>query len=505
VLVPLTGVSAMIVVGAMYYNWRVTGNALLLPYQLHQRIYGTPQNLRWSAPVLEAPRARQQKDIWDNFEWQLGFFQWQSTWQGLSIALSEKLKSFWTFYLQPISSLPLLLLPLVVRRRGMRFLFFTGVFVLFAGCILYPFFFPHYAAPLCGLLLVLVLQGTRYLRVIRWRRMRVGAALFRWCIAAGVASCFLLVLGGVLDPEAVALGVTPRSRIAEDLKRRGGTHLVLVRYQPGHSFHHEWIYNSADIDKSRVIWARELDEASTRQLLRRYPDRDVWLAEPDREGSSVIAYVDRDSPQVSAILNAAGKGPYFRTGISPGSIVTLFGRNLGHSLEDHAGNCVLSGAQGDGRSYPETMLPGLDGARPGRSRVTIRLCAMPHSGSFKAVESIGRTLPDVEVTTTWGQPTLKVRGKMFVCIASHKSAEPNTLVVMMDFADRDALIEDDPGTYYLKEHYLNYPCVLVRLSHVRTDALRDLITGAHRFVSAKVRRKSSGGSRRRVARQPRAR
>ena len=121
--------------------------------------------------------------------------------------------------------------------------------------------------------------------------------------------------------------------------------------------------------------------------------------------------------------------------------------------------------------------------------------------SFKDVESIGRILPDVEVTTTYGQPALKVRGKMFVCIASHKSAEPNTLVVMMDFADRDALVEEDPGTYYLKEHYLNYPCVLVRLSRVRADALRDLVTGAHRLVSAKAQRKSSGGRRRRVARK----
>ena len=115
---------------------------------------------------------------------------------------------------------------------------------------------------------------------------------------------------------------------------------------------------------------------------------------------------------------------------------------------------------------------------------------MPRGCSFKTVETIGRTLPDVEVTTTWGQPTLKVRGKMFVCMAAHKSAEPNTLVVMMDFADRDALVEDDPGTYYLKEHYLNYPCVLVRLSRVGAEALRDLIAGAHRFVSAKVKRKS---------------
>ncbi len=109
------------------------------------------------------------------------------------------------------------------------------------------------------------------------------------------------------------------------------------------------------------------------------------------------------------------------------------------------------------------------------------------TSSFKTVESIGRTLPDVEVTTAWGQPALKVRGKMFACMASHKSAEPNTLAVMMDFADRDALVQDDPATYYLKEHYLNYPCVLVRLSRAGPDALRDLLTGAHRFVSAKTR------------------
>jgi hypothetical protein len=114
---------------------------------------------------------------------------------------------------------------------------------------------------------------------------------------------------------------------------------------------------------------------------------------------------------------------------------------------------------------------------------------MRRGNSFKAVESIGRTLPDVEVTTAYGQPSLKVHGKMFVCIASHKSAEPNTLVVMMDFVDRDALIEDDPGTYYLKDHYVNYPCVLVRLSRVHPDALRDLVIGAHRFVSAQARKK----------------
>src|ERR1700737_5233276 len=126
----------------------------------------------------------------------------------------------------------------------------------------------------------------------------------------------------------------------------------------------------------------------------------------------------------------------------------------------------------------------------------MRLCAMPHRSGFRNVESIGRTLPDVEVTTAWGQPALKVHGKMFVCIASHKSAEPNSLVVMMAFADRDALVEDDPATYYLKKHYLNHPCALVRLTRIRLGALRDLVVGAHRFVNVQMRSKSDVARRR---------
>jgi hypothetical protein len=79
-------------------------------------------------------------------------------------------------------------------------------------------------------------------------------------------------------------------------------------------------------------------------------------------------------------------------------------------------------------------------------------------------------------------------------MASHKSAEPNTLVVMMDVAARDALIDDDPQTYYLKPHYVEHPCVLVRLSRIQGDALRDLITGAYQYVSTKPkgRSKASG-------------
>ena len=110
---------------------------------------------------------------------------------------------------------------------------------------------------------------------------------------------------------------------------------------------------------------------------------------------------------------------------------------------------------------------------------------------FAPVAAIGRTLPDVELTTTWGQPALKVRGTMFVCIASHTSAEPDTLAVRMEIADRDVLIAEDPDTYYLKDHYVGYPCVLVRLRAVSADALRGLVIGAHRYVIAKKKKRKA--------------
>ncbi len=123
--------------------------------------------------------------------------------------------------------------------------------------------------------------------------------------------------------------------------------------------------------------------------------------------------------------------------------------------------------------------------RRGKSKRT----PVPRGHAFKQIEAIGRTLPGVELTTSWGSPSLKVGGKMFVCMAVHKSAEPNTLVVMMDFPDRDALLEDDPNTYYLKEHYVGYPCILVRLGRVHPDALHDLVISAHRYVSNKYKKK----------------
>ena len=108
--------------------------------------------------------------------------------------------------------------------------------------------------------------------------------------------------------------------------------------------------------------------------------------------------------------------------------------------------------------------------------------------SFDTILKMGLALPDVEEGTTYGAPSLKVRGKMFACRPIHPSAEPETLAVRIDFDQRDELMAADPESYYLTEHYVNYPVVLVRLSRVHPDALRDLLAIGWRFVSARAKR-----------------
>jgi len=123
---------------------------------------------------------------------------------------------------------------------------------------------------------------------------------------------------------------------------------------------------------------------------------------------------------------------------------------------------------------------------------------MPREGAgFDVVRRMGLALPDVEEGTAYGSPALTVHGKMFACLAVHQSAEPNTLAVCLDFDQRDELIAEDPKTYYLTAHYVNYPYVLARLAHIRQDALRDLLLMGRRFVSTTKRPEAEVRRRRR--------
>jgi hypothetical protein len=117
---------------------------------------------------------------------------------------------------------------------------------------------------------------------------------------------------------------------------------------------------------------------------------------------------------------------------------------------------------------------------------------MRRQTNFDVVRTIGLDLPDVEEGTMYGAPALKVRGKLLACMASHKSAEPDSLVVRIGFEDREALIADDPGIYYVKPHYQDYAAVLVRLALIDREALRDLLRSSWRTVTSSTPKRRPG-------------
>jgi hypothetical protein len=119
---------------------------------------------------------------------------------------------------------------------------------------------------------------------------------------------------------------------------------------------------------------------------------------------------------------------------------------------------------------------------------------------FEAVRKIALMLPDVEESTIHGAPSLKVRGKLLTCPALHGSAEPNTLAVRISPDQRAELISADPGVYYVTNHYVNYPTVLVRLSGIHPDALRDLLGMAWTFVTSKPRKAAPSAAKQTSAR-----
>jgi len=121
---------------------------------------------------------------------------------------------------------------------------------------------------------------------------------------------------------------------------------------------------------------------------------------------------------------------------------------------------------------------------------------MPRNAiNFDTVRKIGLTLPGVEAGTAYGLPALKVQGKLLACVPANRSAEPDSLVVRVEFDDRTELLAAAPDVYYVTDHYVGYNAVLVRLSRVNPDVLRDLLGMAYKFVTGQAASRAPGQKR----------
>ena len=118
---------------------------------------------------------------------------------------------------------------------------------------------------------------------------------------------------------------------------------------------------------------------------------------------------------------------------------------------------------------------------------------------FDCVRTIALDLAHVEESITYRSPCFKALGKLMACIAIHKSAEPDTLAVRVDFDSRAAMIEEAPDIYYLTDHYVDYPFVLVRMNRIEPQALKDLLGMAWRLSTTKIAKITKTPARKRTA------
>jgi len=219
------------------------------------------------------------------------FLQTQSM-SGLTLRTIYKIGGLWSFYLGPLLTIPLLAFPGILRDRKMRFALWAGGFFAL-GLVPQTWTMPHYVSPAAGLIYLVLLQCMRHLRHFRWRGRATGVALVR---AIPVIACAMIVL----RVSAVAAhapieapwprGNLDRPKVIHELQHVPGDHLVVVSYGPRHNVDSEWVYNAADIDHARIVWARDMGAEKNQELLRYFHNRRAWLLRPEKSPMELSPY-----------------------------------------------------------------------------------------------------------------------------------------------------------------------------------------------------------------------
>jgi len=318
IVLPLSAVMAIMLALMGYYFWRTTGNAWRPPYVVDLATYiQEPQFLFQSLSPPKQYHHAVLQHFYGDYHVQL-FLRAKHSPIIFSIG---KIAYVWIFFVGLAFTLPccflLGILPsgLSLRDFGHKTLFCWCVLgVSLASLLPLDYMNPHYAAPMACVVYALVLQALR--RVWVWDRCgrRRGIALVR----ATVGMCFLTFAACTFAlahrvPHQRLFPYDPigpnlqRASLINELKDKGGRHLIIVRYSPEHSGHEEWVYNDADIDRSTVVWAREMDSAENQRLLNYFKDREVWLLEADSRPLQLKKYSGLRSENAAGMLNSTAQ------------------------------------------------------------------------------------------------------------------------------------------------------------------------------------------------------
>ena len=280
-----------------YYFWRVTGNAFVMPYQVNRETYAMAPYFVWQSPRPEPVyNHAEMKDFYIN--WELRDSLKNGTSLGFLRRLRHKFRMLWTFYIGPVFTLPFLAFPLLFRDRKMRFPLLLAA-VMAVGVIIETWTLAHYLAPAIGLFYLLLVQCIRHLRLFQWRNRPIGHALARAiplvCIAMVALRLAAVATGTQIEAEWQR-GNLKRNAIVRELRNMPGKHLVIVHYGPRHSPHIDWIFNRADIDAAKVVWARDMGDLKNQELLLYFKDRQKWQVNADDSSPKLDPYPAGLSP-----------------------------------------------------------------------------------------------------------------------------------------------------------------------------------------------------------------
>ncbi len=160
---------------------------------------------------------------------------------------------------------------------------------------------PHYIAPVTCILFGVIVQAMRHLRRMRLWKRPIGAALSRAIVVLLIFDISQFAATGYGDPMGWGGGgLQRRVEIAHQLDAAPGKHLVIVNYSETHSVHDEWVYNGADIDGSKVVWARDLGPEQNANLMAYFKDRTVWVVEVGSEDATLAHFTEDSSSATPA-------------------------------------------------------------------------------------------------------------------------------------------------------------------------------------------------------------
>ncbi len=290
VVMPMLMILLIAGIGTGYYYYRVTGSPIRMTYQVNRETYATAPYFLWQTPRSEP--IYHHEVLRSFYRWELGRFEDSLTAAGFLKSTASKIDQWWQFYLGPGLTIPLLALPWAVRDRKLRFPLMV-LACLALGLAFQTWTLPHYFAPATALLYMVVVQCSRHL--LLWRRLegKLGDALVALVPILGVALIVVrvaAVVGHAPIEPAWPRGNLQRPRIIHQLEQMQGDQLVIVNYGHQHNVDWEWVWNAADIDHSKIVWARDMGTQADQELLDYFKGRRVWRLNGDDPKPELIAY-----------------------------------------------------------------------------------------------------------------------------------------------------------------------------------------------------------------------